>query len=153
MAIDVDLNSIVAADRDLQPPLYAKRDLALVRGQGATLWDAEGRAYIDVMSNYGVNVLGHAHPAVTAAIVAQAATLLSAHQSFANDARASFLRALLALAPSALTRAFLSNSGAEAIEAGLKFARVATGRAKLVATRGGYHGRTIGALAATADKK
>ncbi len=64
--------NIVATDRDLQPPLYAKRDIALVRGAGATLWDSDGREYIDVMSNYGVNVLGHAHPAVTAAITEQA---------------------------------------------------------------------------------
>jgi acetylornithine/LysW-gamma-L-lysine aminotransferase len=145
--------NIVATDRDLQPPLYAKRDIALVRGEGATLWDSDGREYIDVMSNYGVNVLGHAHPAVTAAITEQAGLLLNVHQSFANDTRAKFLEALLAASPDGLTRAFLSNSGTEAIEAGLKFARVATGKGKLVAARGGYHGRTIGALAATADKK
>jgi acetylornithine/LysW-gamma-L-lysine aminotransferase len=140
-------------DRDLQPPLYAKRDIALVRGEGAILWDSEGREYIDAMSNYGVNVLGHAHPAVTDAITHQAATLMNCHQSFASDVRAQFLEALIGVAPAGLTRAFLCNSGTEAIEAGLKFARVATGRTKLVATKGGYHGRTIGALAATAEKK
>ena len=64
---------IIAADRNLQPPLYAKRDVALVRGEGATLWDSEGNASVDMMSNYGVNVLGHAHPAGTAAIPRQAA--------------------------------------------------------------------------------
>jgi len=144
---------IVATDRALQPPLYAKRDIALVRGAGAVLWDSDGREYIDVMSNYGVNVLGHAHPAVTAAITEQAGLLLNVHQSFASDTRAKFLEVLLAASPDGLTRAFLSNSGTEAIEAGLKFARVATGKTKLVAARGGYHGRTIGALAATADKK
>lgn len=143
----------IARDRDLQPPLYAKRDIALVRGEGAILWDSDGRQYIDAMSNYGVNVLGHAHPAVTAAIVEQAGLLLSCHQSFASDVRARFLEALLRIAPTGLSRAFLCNSGTEAIEAGLKFARVATGRTKLVAARGGYHGRTIGALAATAEKK
>ena len=142
----------VAADRDLQPPLYAKRDVVLTRGEGATLWDINGRAYIDAMSNYGVNILGHAHPAVTAAIAAQAGALISCHQSFASDVRADFLRALISISPEGLTRAFLSNSGAEAIEAGLKFARVTTGRTNLVAARAGYHGRTIGALAATAGK-
>lgn len=145
--------SIIMQDRDLQPPLYAKRDIALVRGEGAILWDSEGREYIDAMSNYGVNVLGHAHPAVTAAIAEQAGALLSCHQSFASDIRARFLEALIGIAPCGLSRAFLCNSGTEAIEAGLKFARVATGRTKLVAARGGYHGRTIGALAATAEKK
>jgi acetylornithine/LysW-gamma-L-lysine aminotransferase len=144
---------MIEIDRDLQPPLYAKRDIALVRGEGSVLWDSEGREYVDAMSNYGVNVLGHAHPAVTAAITRQAATLINCHQSFASDVRAQFLEVLIGVAPEGLTKAFLSNSGTEAIEAGLKFARVATGRTKLVATKGGYHGRTIGALAATAEKK
>src|SRR5690554_5234146 len=112
------LNSaILEVDRDLQPPLYNKRDIALVRGEGVTLWDADGNSYLDSMSNYGVNVLGHAHPAVTEAITKQAATLINCHQSFANDVRAKFLEALLALAPSNLTRAFLCSSGAESIEA------------------------------------
>lgn len=145
--------NFIAHDRDLQPPLYAKRDIALVRGEGSVLWDSDDREYIDAMSNYGVNVLGHAHPAVTAAITEQAGLLLSCHQSFASDVRARFLEMLIEIAPDGLTRAFLCNSGTEAIEAGLKFARVVTGRTKLVAARGGYHGRTIGALAATAEKK
>src|SRR4051794_16411502 len=144
---------VVSLDRELQPVLYAKREVVLVRGAGALLWDAESKQYIDAMSNYGVNVLGHAHPAVTTAISEQAGRLLNCHQSFASDVRVQFLETLLGLAPAALTRAFLSNSGAEAIEAGLKFARVATGRTKLVAAKAGYHGRTLGALAATADKK
>ena len=117
-----------------------------------TLWDAEGTSYLDAMSNYGVNVLGHAHPAVTAAIAKQAGTLISCHQSFANDVRAQFLEALLALAPENLTKAYLCNSGAEAIEAGLKFARVATGRQNMVATRGAYHGRTAAASEVTGGK-
>src|SRR5687768_10622517 len=103
----IDTRDTVALDRDLQPALYAKRDLTLVRGQGATLWDAEGNAYIDAMSNYGVNVLGHAHPAVTAAIAEQAGMLLNCHQSFASDVRVRFLEELIGLAPAALTRAFL----------------------------------------------
>lgn len=144
---------IVALDRELQPPLYAKRGLALVRGEGVWLWDSDGRRYLDLMSNYGVNILGHAHPRVSAAIVAQAGRLLSCHQSFASDVRAAFLERLLAVAPSGLTRAFLSNSGTEAVEAALKFAWAATGRRKIVAARRGYHGRTLGALAATAEKK
>jgi len=145
-------SSILAMDRDLQPPLYNKREIALVRGEGVTLWDADGNSYLDAMSNYGVNVLGHAHPAVTEAITRQAGTLISCHQSFANDVRATFLEALLALAPDNLTKAFLCSSGAEAIEAGLKFARVATGRWNMVATRGAYHGRTGAASEVTGGK-
>ena len=145
-------SEILAVDRDLQPPLYTKRDIALVRGEGVILWDAEGNSYLDAMSNYGVNVLGHAHPAVTEAISNQAATLISCHQSFANDIRARFLEELLSHAPQPLTKAFLCNSGAEAIEAGLKFARVVTGRWNMVATRGAYHGRTGAASEVTGGK-
>ncbi|HEX5503276.1 MAG TPA: aspartate aminotransferase family protein [Thermomicrobiales bacterium] len=134
-------------------PLYAKREIALVRGEGVHLWDSEGKRYLDCMSNYGVNILGHAHPAVTAAIQEQAARLTNCHSSFYNDARARFLQLLSEMAPADLTRAFLTNSGTESIEAALKFARAATGRPKVVATRRAYHGRTMGALAATADKK
>lgn len=145
-------SEILAIDRDLQPPLYNKREIALVRGEGVTLWDAEGNTYLDAMSNYGVNVLGHAHPAVTEAITKQAGTLISCHQSFANDVRAEFLQTLLALAPQNLSHAYLCNSGAEAIEAGLKFARVVTGRPNMVATRGAYHGRTAAASEVTGGK-
>ena len=99
----ITTRDIVALDRDLQPALYAKRDIALVRGQGATLWDADGNEYIDAMSNYGVNVLGHNYPAVTAAIAEQAGRLLSCHQSFASDVRVQFLEELLGLSPAALT--------------------------------------------------
>ena len=144
---------IINADRTLQPPLYAKREVVLARGEGATLWDSEGNAFIDMMSNYGVNVLGHAHPAVTEAIARQAGLLVSCHQSFVSDIRAQFLETLIGLAPDGMTRAFLSNPGTEAIEAGLKFARVANRPDGLVATRGGSHARTRAALAATAEKK
>jgi len=144
--------AITATDRALQPAMYAKRGIALVRGEGVVLWDAEGNEYIDVMSNYGVNIVGHAHPAVTAAITEQAGTLINVHQSFASDVRARFLEALIGIAPEGLTQAWLCNSGAEAIEAALKFARAATGRRNIVAMQRAYHGRTAGAGQATAPK-
>ena len=149
---NVTNESITAIDRDLQPTMYAKRGLALVRGEGALLWDAEGNEYIDVMSNYGVNIVGHAHPAVTAAIQDQAGLLLNVHQSFSSDVRAEFLESLMLIAPDGLSRAWLCNSGAEAIEAALKFAHAMTGRPNLVAMQRGYHGRTAGAGEATAPK-
>jgi acetylornithine/LysW-gamma-L-lysine aminotransferase len=144
---------IVQRDRELQPPLYAKRDIALVRGEGAYLWDSDGTRYLDLMSNYGVNILGHNHPNVTAAITRQANTLLNCHQSFASDVRVALLEKLVSVAPAGLNHVFLSNSGTEAIEAALKFAWIASGRTKLVAAKRGYHGRTLGSLAATAEKK
>ena len=144
---------IVEHDRNLQPPLYAKRGIALVRGDGAYLWDSDGKQYLDLMSNYGVNILGHNHPSVTEAITRQASTLLNCHQSFANDVRVELLETLIGAAPAGLNHAFLSNSGTEAVEAALKFAWIATGRTKIVAAKRGYHGRTMGSLAATAEKK
>ncbi|MEX2426505.1 MAG: aspartate aminotransferase family protein [Thermomicrobiaceae bacterium] len=145
--------SAIDLDRDLQPPLYAKRGLSLVRGEGAYLWDSDGTKYLDMMSNYGVSILGHAHPKHTEAIQRQAATLISCHQSFASDVRSAFLQKLVSVTPSGLDSVFLSNSGTEAVEAALKFAWVSTGKSKLVATKRAYHGRTMGALSATAEKK
>jgi len=152
-AATLDLAEIQQLERDHQLPLYAKRDIALVRGEGAYLYDSEGRRYLDAMSNYGVAVLGHADPGFAAALGEQLATLTTCHQSFYSDVRAALLAAIAEIAPPGLARGFLSNSGAEAIEAGLKFARAATGRPKIVATKRAYHGRTLGALSATADAK
>ena len=147
-----DNATLVAADAALQPPMYTKRGIALVRGEGVTLWDADGNSYLDAMSNYGVNILGHGHPAVTEAITRQATTLLNAHQSFGNDVRVRFLEALLEIAPGNMATVWLCNSGAEAIEAGLKFAKTVTGRNRMVAMQGSYHGRTGAAGEVTAPK-
>lgn len=148
----LNLEHIVAAD-SAQIPLYAKREIALVRGEGNYLFDSMGNRYLDAMSNYGVASLGHAHPEFTAAMVDQLGKLTTTHQSFYNDARSMFLDEIASIAPEGVGRSFLGNSGTEAIEAGLKFARTATGRSGIVAARRGYHGRTLGALTATADKK
>lgn len=146
-------SALMELDKGKQIPLYAKRDIVLVRGEGVYLYDSEGNRYLDAMSNYGVAVLGHAHPRFTAAVTEQLQTLTTCHQSFGNDARAELLAELDAIAPQGLTRSFLSNSGAEAIEAALKFAQATTGRQRIVAAKRGYHGRTLGALSATAEKK
>jgi acetylornithine/LysW-gamma-L-lysine aminotransferase len=144
---------ILEIEQTHQIPLYAKRDIALVRGEGAYLFDSDGNRYLDAMSNYGVAVLGHAHPRFAAALSDQLLTLTTCHQSFGNDVRAAFLEEVDAIAPEGVKRSFISNSGTEAVEAALKFARAATGRSNLVALKRGYHGRTFGALSATADKK
>lgn len=133
--------------------VYPKREVAIVRGQGARMWDAEGKEYIDCVSGHGVAIVGHANPAVAEAIARQAHTLITCPGVFYNDQRAAFLEKLTSLAPNGLSRAFLSNSGAEAVEAALKLARLATGRAGIVATMRGFHGRTLGALSATWEKR
>jgi len=147
------LAAIAATEDRYEIPIYNRRGIALVRGRGVWLWDADGRRYLDMMSNYGVNVLGHAHPAVTAAIAEQAGILLSCHQSFYSDARARFLQKLESLLPDGLRRVSFANSGAEAVEAALKYARLATGRHRVISTKRGYHGRTLGALSVTGETK
>jgi acetylornithine/LysW-gamma-L-lysine aminotransferase len=147
-------HDLTATHTQLSPiPLHASRGLTLVRGEGSYLWDDKERRYLDLMTNYGVNLLGHAHPLVTDAIKRQASKLTNAHQSFDTPARQDFLDALGPLLPPPLRRISFGNSGAEAIEAALKFARVATGRIGIIATHRAYHGRTFGALSATADAK
>jgi acetylornithine/LysW-gamma-L-lysine aminotransferase len=130
---------------------YSKRPVVIVRGQGARLWDAEGNAYIDCVGGQGTANLGHANPAVVQAITAQAQTLISCPEMFFNDQRALLEQKLCAA--TGMERVFLSNSGAEAVEAALKFARLLTGRSEIVATMRGFHGRTFGALSATWEKK
>jgi len=144
---------IVEIEDEFRIPLYHKRDIALVRGEGPYLWDVEGTRYLDMMSNYGVAILGHAHPAVTAAIVEQAGRLVSCHQSFYNDTRAAFTQALQQLLPPTLRHISFGNSGAEAVEAALKYARAATGRPRLISAKRAYHGRTYGALSVTGEAK
>jgi len=133
--------------------VYPKRELEIVRGLGARVWDAAGREYIDCVTGHGVAVLGHCNPAVVRAIQAQAERLITCPEVFYNDQRAAALSLLIRLAPEGLTRAFLCNSGTEAIEAALKFARLATGRPGFVAAMRGFHGRTLGALSATWEPK
>src|SRR5688572_9452859 len=131
---------------------YAKQPLVIVRGQAASLYDAEGVEYLDCSSGHGVANLGHAHPKVAEAIYQQASTLITLFESFPNDKRASLMKKITSLVDG-LDRVFLCNSGTESVEAALKFARIATGRKNIVAAMRGFHGRTYGSLSATFNKK
>ena len=131
--------------------VYTKRSIAVVRGQGAHLWDAEGKDYIDCVGGHGTANIGHANPQVAQAIAEQAGVLVSCPEMFYNDRRAELTERLCRL--TGMPRVFLSNSGTEAIEAALKFSRLLTGRSGVVAAMRGFHGRTFGALSATWDKK
>jgi LysW-gamma-L-lysine/LysW-L-ornithine aminotransferase len=123
--------------------------LTLVRGDGARLWDAAGRRYVDLGATHGVGNLGANPPAVVAALAAQARELLYLGSGYANPVRTEFIDRLLSLLPASFGSVFLSNSGTEAVEAALKIARSATGRTKVVAAMRGFHGRTMGSLSAT----
>ncbi len=133
--------------------VYAKREVCFVRGEGTKIWDADGKEYLDFGVGISVANLGHAHPEIVNAISRQAATLMTAAELGYNDQRAILLKHLADITPASIDRFFLCNSGSEAIEGCIKFAHVATGRKKYVAAMRGFHGRTIGALAATHNKK
>lgn len=135
------------------PELYFKRPVVAVRGRGAIVWDADGREYIDCMAGFGVAILGHCHPRVVQAIAEQASKLITCHGSLYNDARAEFLEKLVKVAPSGLEKAVFVNTGAEAVECAIKMARKYTGKRGVIAAVGGFHGKTMGALSATWNKK
>ena len=149
----MNAEDIIKNERNLVPNVYAKRALALVKGKGALVWDTDGRTYVDCTSSYGVSFLGHCHPKIVEAIKKQSDELLACHGSFYNDVRADLLRSIADSTPKDLDKIFLSNSGAEAIEAALKFARRSMRKPEIIAMMGSYHGKTMGALSATWDKK
>lgn len=132
--------------------LYTKQNFAIVRGQGASLWDSDGNEYIDCSSGHGVANIGHAHPKVAAAVAEQATKLVTLFETFPNDQRAALMEKLTALTPG-LDRVFFCNSGTESVEAAIKFARLSTGHTGIIATMRGFHGRSMGALSATWNKK
>lgn len=129
--------------------VYPKRDITIVKGRGAEVWDDEGRRYLDCVAGIGVASVGHANPVVADAVAGQARTLVTCPGIFYNDTRARLLEKLAAIAPGSLSRGFLCNSGAESVEAAIKFARLTTGRTGIVSAMRGFHGRTLGALSAT----
>ena len=129
--------------------VYPKRDLVLVRGRNAKVWDDQGKEYIDCVAGHGVANVGHCNDKVVAAIEKQARQLISCSGIFYNDARALILQKLVSIAPRSLKRAFLCNSGSESIEAAIKFARFTTKRKDFICAMRGFHGRTMGAMSAT----
>ncbi|MEU8826874.1 acetylornithine transaminase [Streptomyces sp. NPDC048636] len=126
---------------------YGTPRLALTHGEGARLWDADGKEYLDFVGGIAVNALGHAHPAVVRAVSDQIATLGHVSNLFMAEPPVALAERLLQLSGRA-GRVYFSNSGAEAVEAAFKIGR-RTGRTHMVAATGGFHGRTMGALALT----
>lgn len=130
---------------------YGTPPLALVRGEGAQVWDADGKQYTDYVGGIAVNALGHAHPAIVEAVTAQISTLGHVSNLYASEPVIALGERLLQLFGRE-GRVFFCNSGAEAVEAAFKIGRL-TGRTHMVATDGGFHGRTMGALALTGQPK
>jgi acetylornithine/N-succinyldiaminopimelate aminotransferase len=128
-------------------PVYARQDLTFVRGEGTTLYGADGRAYLDFLAGIAVVGLGHCHPAPRAAAQAQLDRLWHVSNLYWTEPMVELAQRLSRRAGGA--RAFFCNSGAEAVEGGLKYARKATGKPGVVALSGSFHGRTLGALSVT----
>jgi acetylornithine/LysW-gamma-L-lysine aminotransferase len=149
----VNEKQIVDTETRFLANVFSKRPVVLTRGRGALVWDINGKEYIDCSTSYGVALLGHCHPKVVAAIQAQAEQLITCHGCYYNDKRAELIEKLVKITPKGLDKAFLSNSGAESVECAIKLARKATGKPEIIALMGGFHGKTMGALSATWDKK
>lgn len=144
---------IIEIEDKLMANVYAKRPIVITHGKGAVVWDVNGKEYIDCGGSYGTCIVGHCHPKVVEAIKAQAERLISCHGSLYNDVRAKLLEKIVSIAPKGLNKVFLSNSGAEAVECAIKLARKFTGKTEIIAMMGAFHGKTMGALSATWDRK
>ncbi len=150
-------DDLVTLGRDHLYPNYRQPPLVLVRGEGSQVWDAAGKRYFDLFAGIAVSTLGHGHPRLASAIAEQAHKLIHVSNYFFNQPNVELAAKLCRL--SGMDRAFFCNSGTEAIEASLKltrryfFARGETERQRIIAFDNAFHGRTLGALAATGQPK
>src|SRR5579862_455514 len=148
-------NEIVARESRYVLQTYKRNPVTLVRGQGVRVYDVDGREYLDLLSGIGVAALGHAHPGLARVIAEQAQTLIHTSNLFYHPLQGQLAERLAVL--SGLPRAFFCNSGTEAVEACLKFARrywhtKGAPRAEFIALEESFHGRTFGALSVTSDE-
>lgn len=148
----VNAQEIIEIENNHASGTYAKQPIVIVRGLGASLFDAEGNEYLDCSSGHGVANLGHAHPKIAEAIYKQASRLITLFETFPNDKRAELMEKITSLVDG-LDRVFFCNSGTESVEAALKFARISTGRKNILGAMRAFHGRTYGSLSATFNKK
>jgi len=133
--------------------LYQRFPVTIEKGLGSHVWDTDNNDYIDCMGGYGVALVGHRNERVVNAIKSQIEKVITVHSSFYNKTREEFLQTLIGVAPAGLSQVHLNNSGAESVEAGIKFARKFTGRKGMVAMKGSYHGKSMGALSLTFNPK
>lgn len=133
--------------------LYQRFPVTIEKGLGSHVWDTDGKEYIDCMGGYGVALVGHRNERVVNALKAQLEKIITVHSSIYNKTREEFLKTLIGVAPKGLSQVHLNNSGAEAIEAAIKFARKFSRKKGMVAMTGSYHGKTMGALSLTFNPK
>jgi len=142
----VTTSQFKALDERYFMPAFS-RDMAIVKGEGSTVWDAEGKQYLDCVAGIAVCSTGHCHPAVVKAICDQAHQLIHCSNLYYVPHQGDLAKKLVEI--TGMHKAFFSNSGAEATDGALKLARVRTGKKKFVAFTHGFHGRTVGSLAVT----
>src|SRR5438445_5874382 len=133
--------------------IYQRFPVTIERGLGAYVWDVNGKEYLDCMGGYGVALVGHCNPRVVRALKTQLEKIITVHSSLYNKTREQFLENLIKIAPKNLTQVYLNNSGTEAVEAAIKFARKFTGKTGMVAMNGSYHGKSFGSLSVTFSQK
>jgi len=133
--------------------LYQRFPVTVEKGLGSHVWDVDGKEYIDCMGGYGVAIVGHRNERVVNALKSQLEKIITVHSSLYNKTREEFLKILIDVAPHGLTQVHLNNSGAESVEAAIKFARKFTGKKGMVAMNGSYHGKSMGALSLTFNPK
>ena len=149
----MDNKKIIDIENNLMANVYSRKEIVLVKGKGAVVWDIKGKEYLDFTSSYGVAALGHSHPKIVNAINEQAKELISCHSGFYNPKRAEFLQKIVKITPKELNKVFLSNSGAESVECAIKLARKFSEKPEIISFMNSYHGKTMGALSATWNKK
>jgi acetylornithine/N-succinyldiaminopimelate aminotransferase len=150
-------NELSELGRQYLYPNYRQAPVVIVRGEGAVLWDADGKRYVDMLGGIAVSSLGHAHPKLVAAIADQAARVMQVSNYYFNEPNVRLAQKLCAV--TGMARAFFCNSGTEAVEASIKLVRRhfhtqgQPERLKVLAYTSSFHGRTLGALAATGQEK
>ncbi len=138
---------------DFMGNIYQRFPVTVERGLGAHVWDTNEKEYLDCMGGYGVALVGHCNPRVVKALKAQLEKIITVHSSLYNKTREEFLENLIKIAPKGLTQVHLNNSGTEAVEAAIKFARKFTGKSGMIAMNGSYHGKSLGSLSLTFNPK
>ena len=146
-------DAIVKREKAVYAPTARRWPLALVRGLGSRVWDADGTEYVDLTAGWGVTCLGHCHPLLVEAITEQSKTLMQTTNIVFSTPQLDLAEHLDRRMPDPIHKSFFVSSGAEANEGALKLAAAATGRSEFVATLGSFHGRTLGALGVLGQEK
>ena len=148
-ALDFDFNAVRQSENAHGPRVYPMKGIMMERAEGQYVWDHTNTRYLDMGASHGAVNAGHCNPKVVQAIRSQAGMIMHISPTYYSRPRAELLALLDEITPPSITRAFLSNSGTESVEAALKFARACTGREEIIAMKGAFHGKTLGSLSTT----